>query len=139
MNVLLSIKPKYVEEIKKGSKKYEFRKSFTSKKNMGQIEKIFIYCSSPVKKIVARFYFNEIIEDNPRSLWNKFSEYSGIDEKDFFKYFGIKEKGYAIKITKIKFYDDPIEPKSIMPDFTPPQSFCYIEDIESQCNLGQFM
>jgi len=33
MNVLLSIKPKYVEEIKKVNKKYEFRKSLCNKKN----------------------------------------------------------------------------------------------------------
>ena len=50
MNVLLSIKPKYVEEIRKGTKKYEFRKSFCSKKNQGKLEKIFIYSSAPVEK-----------------------------------------------------------------------------------------
>jgi len=37
MNVLLSIKPKYVEEIKKGNKKYEFRKSLCSKEKREKI------------------------------------------------------------------------------------------------------
>ena len=63
MNVLLSIKPNYVEEIKKGNKKYEFRKSLFSKKNLNKIEKVFIYSSSPVQKIVARFFISVILED----------------------------------------------------------------------------
>ncbi len=43
MNVLLSIKPKYVEKIKNGNKKFEFRKSLFIEKNQTKIEKIFIY------------------------------------------------------------------------------------------------
>ena len=134
MNVLLSIKPKYVEEIKKGNKKYEFRKSLWKKKNFEKIDKIFIYSSSPVKKIVGRFVFNDILEDHPNILWEKCKDYSGIDEYNFFKYFDQKEKGLAIKISDLKFFKEPIDPKSIFPEFNAPQSFCYIEDIETNMN-----
>ena len=91
MNVLLSIKPKYVEEIKNGTKKYEFRRSFTSRKNMNKVNKIFIYCSAPVKKIVARFYIHEIIEDHPKLIWEICKRFSGIEEFEFFRYFGEKK------------------------------------------------
>jgi len=51
MNVLLSIKPKYVDLILNGEKKYEFRrKIFRNETN-----KVYVYCTSPVKKIVAYF------------------------------------------------------------------------------------
>jgi predicted transcriptional regulator len=51
MNVLLSIKPKYVKAILNGTKKYELRKSaFRCKED---IERVYIYATSPVKKIVG--------------------------------------------------------------------------------------
>jgi len=130
MNVLLSIKPKYVEEIKRGNKIYEFRKSFLRKQNISKIEKIYIYSSSPVKKIVARFILNAILEDHPKILWEKCKDFSGIDRVEYFRYFGKKEKGIAIKITELKFFQNPIDPKSVFPGFIAPQSFCYIDDLE---------
>lgn len=131
MNVLLSIKPKYVEEIRKGTKKYEFRKSLCNEKNRDKLEKVFIYCSAPVKRIVARFFVKEILEDHPDNLWEQCKDVSGINQIEFFKYFKDKESGLAIKITEIKFFKDPIIPEKIIPNFSPPQSFRYIEDLEN--------
>jgi type I restriction enzyme S subunit len=56
MKVLLSIKPQYVDEIVKGNKKYEFRKKIFKKKD--EVQEIYIYSTSPVKKIIG--YFNLI-------------------------------------------------------------------------------
>ena len=50
MNVLLSVKPKYANEIISGRKKYEFRKLIFKREN---IEKVYIYSSSPVKKVIG--------------------------------------------------------------------------------------
>ena len=139
MNVLLSIKPKYVEEIKKGNKKYEFRKSLCNKNNFDKIEKIFIYSSSPVKKIVARFIIRVVLEDHPKNLWEKCKDVSGIDKLDFFKYFRDKDKGLALEISELKFFKKPIDPKSIIPDFNAPQSFCYVDDIEGYSRITNFL
>ena len=139
MNVLLSIKPKYVEEIKKGNKRYEFRKSLCSEKNRDKLEKIFIYCSAPVKKIVARFFVEEILEDHPENLWNKYKDVSGIKEIEFFKYFKNKNSGLAIKMTEIKFFREPIKPEEIIPNFNPPQSFCYVDDLENVKRITNFL
>ncbi|CAG0964490.1 hypothetical protein METP2_01007 [Methanosarcinales archaeon] len=127
MNVLLSIKPKYVEEILNGNKKYEFRKSIF--KCREELEMIYIYSSSPVKKIVGAFVIENIIEDHPEVLWLKFKEFSGInDEKEFFNYFGSKKKGFAIKIGELEVFKSPVDPRLLNLDFVPPQSFCYIDD-----------
>jgi len=139
MNVLLSIKPKYVEKIKNGIKKYEFRKSLCSAKNREKLDKIFIYSSAPVKKIVARFFVEEILEDHPKSLWNKCKDVSGIEQVDFFRYFQDKNTGLAIKISDIKFFRKPIEPKKIIPNFSPPQSFCYVDDIENLKRITNYL
>ena len=139
MNVLLSIKPKYVEEIKKGNKKFEFRKSLFSKKYINKVEKIYIYSSSPVKKIVARFFLSVILEDHPKNLWEQCKDFSGIDEIEYFKYFGKKEKGLAIKISELKFFEKPIDPKLLFHNFVAPQSFCYIDDIEGTEKITNYL
>ena len=139
MNVLLSIKPKYVEEIKNGNKRYEFRKSLCSSKNRDKLEKIFIYSSAPVQKIVARFFVEEILEDHPKNLWNKCKDESGIEQVDFFKYFKDKNSGLAIKISELKFFRKPIEPTKIIPNLSPPQSFCYVGDIENAKQITNYL
>ncbi|MBA2858262.1 type I restriction enzyme S subunit [Methanococcus maripaludis] len=124
MTILLSIKPKYVKEILKGSKKYEFRKSIFKKYDKNEL--VFIYSSYPVKRIVGTFSVGDIIENCPKILWNEFKNVSGIKESEFFKYFKEKDKGYAIQINKLKEFKNPVNPKDINPDFRAPQSFCYI-------------
>ena len=125
MNVLLSIKPKYVEEIMNGNKRYEFRKSIFRCRE--DIELVYIYSTSPVMKIVGVFTIETIIEDHPRNLWEKFKEFSGIGEEEFFSYFGGYKKGFAIGIGNVEVFEDPIDPKNFIPGFVPPQSFRYVE------------
>ena len=124
MNVLLSIRPKYIEEIIKGNKRYEFRKSIFKK----DVDKVWIYATSPTKKIVGTFVIGEITKDTPDNLWNKFNGLSGLTEQEFFDYFsGIKE-GFAIELKSLKLFKVPIDPKVVFPDFIPPQSFHYFDD-----------
>ncbi len=133
MNVLLSVKPKYVDRIRKGIKRYEFRKVIFS---ASTVEKIYIYSSSPVKKIVARFDVGEIIVDSPEKLWEITKEGSGISQEDFFTYFGDCEKGFAIEMKNIEFFDDPVDPFTDS-TFKPPQSFCYMEEDWIQITNGK--
>ena len=125
MNVLLSIKPKYVEEIIKGNKRYEFRKSIFRCRE--DVELVYVYSTSPVKKIVGVCTIETIIEDHPKNLWESFREFSGIGEAEFFSYFGGRKKGFAIGIGNVEVFEDPIDPKISIPGFVPPQSFRYVE------------
>ena len=119
MNVLLSIKPMYVDEILAGKKIFEFRKSIFKKKD---ISEVFIYSSSPVKKIVASFEIARIIADSPQKLWDKCQKYGGISENDFFDYFKNSDIGYAIEITNFELFKEPIDPKKLNSNFVAPQS-----------------
>ena len=126
MDVLLSIKPKYVRSIIEGGKRYEFRKTIF--KNRG-IDRIYIYSSSPVKKIVGTFEVGGILEDHPRELWNNVKEYAGINDRDFFSYFEGKSRAFAIEIQNLQEFDEPINPYETIPGFVPPQSYCYMEGL----------
>lgn len=125
MKILLSIKPKYIEQIISGKKKYEFRKETFKERHSNEI---IVYSSSPMKRIVGKFKIGKIIEDTPKRLWEKFEDSAGIIEEDFFEYFNGKTKGFAIEIVDFVLFDEPIDPKSLDPDFVAPQSYLYIKD-----------
>ncbi len=126
MDVLLSIKPKYVQSIIEGEKRYEFRKTIF--KNRG-IDLIYIYSSSPVKKIIGSFEVGGILEDHPRELWDNVKEYAGINDQDFFSYFEGKSRAFAIEIQNLQEFNDPIDPYETIPGFVPPQSYCYMDGL----------
>ena len=125
MSVLLSIKPKYVEQIENGSKLYEFRRVIFKQ----DIDEIYVYATAPIKQIVGKICIDEIIEDTPKNLWYSFKHSAGIDKKDFFEYFNGKEKGYAIKIKDFVSFNEPIDPYQKNPNFVPPQSYAYLDNI----------
>ena len=125
MNVLISIKPKYVEKIISKEKTYEFRKNIFKK----EVEKVVIYSTSPEKKIIGYFKSSSIIKDCPKNLWDNFSEEAGINKEDFFDYFKNKEEGFALKIDELEIFGEPIETDKLV-DFCAPQSFKYINENE---------
>jgi len=126
MDALLSIKPKHVKAIVNGKKRYEFRKSIFKNRN---IEKVYVYSTAPVKKVVGSFRIGRIIEDHPKHLWARLKKFSGLNDKEFFGYFGDNEKGFAIEIEGVTQFQNPIDPRNLIVNFVPPQSFCYVDSI----------
>lgn len=124
MNVLLSIKPKYVEAMAEGKKSYEFRKSMFRNRS---IERVFLYSTKPVGKIAGSFKIGRVISDTPRLLWELFGPASGVTYTDFLDYFKGANLGYAIEITDLRVYQTPVHPDLYIPGFKPPRSFTYID------------
>src|SRR4030043_706637 len=122
MNVLLSIKPKYAELIKSGLKKYEFRRKIF-KKTGGC--KVYIYATSPVKKITGVFDASTIYQGSPYRIWDMFGPYSGISEEEFFRYFKDCGIAYAIEIRQLVIFEEPRDPSDYFFEFNPPQSYRY--------------
>ena len=122
-NVILSVKPQYAEAIVQGKKKYELRRSIFTREDENRV---YVYSTSPVSKIVGSFEVEEIVEDSPEGIWEKCHRYAAIPEADFFRYFDGAETAFAIKITRMQRFADPLDPRSLIVDFKPPQSFCYL-------------
>lgn len=125
MRILLSVKPEYVEQIERHTKLFEFRKQ----KFKNVPSEILIYASAPVKKIVGIIQVGAIIEDTPIALWSRCRQYAGIKEKAFFEYFKGKNKGIAIEIKDYIKFESPVDPYKVNSDFTPPQSYAYLDNI----------
>lgn len=124
MTVLLSIKPEYAEKIFQGEKRYEYRKRLFKRKD---INRIIVYSTMPVGKVIGEFEINEIIEGSPISIWTKTKEYSGINKKNYTEYFRDKKTGFAISIKNVTVYKTPLDLKELNPNIKcAPQSFMYI-------------
>jgi len=126
MNVLLSVKPRHCQKITSGAKRYEFRRRVFAR----GVAEVYLYSTSPVSRIVAKFTVEAIVEDNPKALWHSFRDFSGLAETEFFEYFDGAEKGYAIQIGNLKTLG-PLDPLKVFPHFTVPQSFCYLSDTQA--------
>ncbi|WP_319558302.1 ASCH domain-containing protein [Thiomicrorhabdus sp.] len=124
MKVLLSIKPEFADKILSGTKKFEFRKVIFKAK---EVRSIVIYSSSPVRKVIGEFDISEIFEMDPRELWERTSEFSGIEKDYFDEYFDGKETGFAIEVGSFKKYKKPLNLKDLGVS-SPPQSFCYLKE-----------
>jgi predicted transcriptional regulator len=122
MNVLLSIKPKYAELIKAGNKKYEFRRKIFKR---ARSPKVFIYSTSPIRKITGVFDGSMIHKGSPFRIWEMFGPDSGISEGEFFQYFKDCEIAYAIEIRNLVIFEEPRDPSDYFVEFTPPQSYRY--------------
>lgn len=120
MNAILSIKPQFVKEIVAGRKRFEFRKAVFKQ----HVDKVYVYASAPVSKIVGEFEPVDILAGEPAKIWAETKAFSGITEKFYKEYFRGKTKAYAIVIQNFKLYDKALPlPKGIHA----PQSYCYVD------------
>lgn len=120
-NVLLSIKPDYCDKIISGEKKFEYRKAIFKK----AVDRIFIYSTMPIGRIVGYFDYSDYISGNPQLIWEETNLYSGLERDEFFSYCGTLTNIFALKIAEFVLFDVPIDPYEIY-KFKPPQNFYYL-------------
>ena len=122
MNAILSIKPKYVEEIKEGRKRFEYRKSVFKQ----HVDKVFIYASAPISKVVGEFQPVDVLSGTPAEVWIQTKQYAGIKKVFYDEYFRGRSTAYAIVIQNLVMYEEALPlPKGIKA----PQSYLYINQI----------
>lgn len=121
--VLISINPQYVDLIKKGIKRIEYRKRIPTTTDK---YKLVIYETAPIKKItcIADAVYHE--KGMAQDVWEKTKDFGGIDDKWFFSYFGgLKGFSCGIGITNPIILEKPLDLKEIGLNSVP-QSWQYI-------------
>lgn len=119
--ILISIKPEFVFRIMGGEKKYEFRKR-ACKKN---VDKIVIYSTSPVAKVVGEADVETILIDTPDNIWQKTKDQAGINQQFFYEYYKGCTQAVAYKLSNVQKYASP----KLLEEYglkCAPQSFCYL-------------
>lgn len=127
--MLLSIRPRFVQHILDGSKRFEYRK-VRSKRDVSHI---IIYSTSPVMKVVAEARVKEVLVDDPETIWKLTNTYSGVSKEFFDQYYLGKDVAVAYELDDIEEYPASLDLK----DFgvsTAPQSFIYLDDAV-RCSL----
>lgn len=119
--ILMSIKPEYVDKIFSGEKKYEYRKRMCKEK----IDRIIVYSSSPIQKVVGELKIKQVLYDKKNIIWNKTNKYGGITKTKYDKYYENYDYAVAYEIEKEILYNKQKDLK----DFnvkTAPQTYVYI-------------
>ena len=119
--ILTSIRPEYVEKIISGEKKYEYRTKAAKK----DVDKIIIYETTPVKKVVAEAEILDVLIMKPDELWELTKSQAGTTKSFFISYFKGKKVAYAYKLGRVTVYSRPMK----LSDFgvkSAPQSFVYV-------------
>jgi len=121
MKLLLAMKPEYANAILEGTKKYEFRRRMWQK----IVETVYIYASSPIKKVIGEFKINRLLFGRLDAIWLQTKDSAGINFDEFQEYFHGLKYGWAIEIGEVRKYE-----KSLSLDFfglnKPPQLFTYL-------------
>jgi predicted transcriptional regulator len=122
--VLLSIKPKYVDLILAGTKRVELRRSWPST----DIGVMVLYSSAPIQKLVGVAIIDHIEECDFERLWTLAdANGGGVTYEELQTYVVGKKTAFGVMINRVKIAEIQVNPKDLFPDFTPPQSFQYLD------------
>ena len=133
--VLLSVKPRFCDQILAGSKRVEFRRSWPAGTDIGVLV---LYSSSPVQQLVGVAYVDHVEERDDDGLWALACQYGGgLDREELVGYFHGKPKGYGILINEVKVAPAAVDPKELFRDFRPPQSYQYLSPAEFSLVMGR--
>ena len=120
-SIILPVKPIYAEKIISGEKKYEFRKKVC----IENIDKIYLYATSPIKKIIGEVEVLEKCFMEKEHLWEVTHEEAGITKAFYEEYFKNQNWAGAYKLGEVIQYEVPTGLKEIGINYVP-QSYAYI-------------
>lgn len=120
--ILLPIHPNHVKNILDGTKQYEYRKRICKK----PVDRILIYSTAPVMKVVGEAEIEDILVDTPENIWEKTKGKAGIDKRFFDQYYAGRDQAIAYKLKNVVAYETSKELRSYGINRAP-QSFQYVK------------
>ncbi|MFA6816629.1 MAG: ASCH domain-containing protein [Lentisphaeria bacterium] len=126
-DILISIKPQYVDKILSGDKLIELR---TRKMNIPEGTKVWIYSTMPKGEIAAFVMVKKIELISPENAWKKHSKVLCVQKDDFDKYTDGKTTVCLIYFNKLKELPKKIslnQLRLLKKGFCPPQFFMKLD------------
>ena len=125
--VLLSVKPRFAEQILAGTKTVEFRRSWAAE----PVGLAVVYSSSPVQRLVGIVEIEGAVVASPTSVWTRCrARGPGLEQKELMEYFAGKDQAYGVLLGGLTLPAKPVPPKSLFRGFRPPQSYRYLSATE---------
>ena len=94
---------------------------------------VFIYVTSPVMQLKGGFRVGEVLSGTPEEIWDIVSEDAGVDKPEFDAYFAGQSTAYALKITNVWRFENPVgltKLRDLFQSFVVPQSWRYVRPEE---------
>ena len=130
--LLLSLKPIYADLVFSGLKTAELRRHIT-KDVEGR--DVFIYVSSPERKLRGGFRVDKVWEGTPDVIWEEVKHLAQVDEATFVSYYEGRSKAFALNIAYVWEHKHPISLANLrlkFPGFVVPQSWRYLTPDENR-------
>ncbi len=91
------------------------------------VDKIIIYSTTPIMKVVGEAEVEDILIDNPETIWRETEKKSGINKNFFDQYYEDRDQAVAYKLKNVIKYEKPktLEEYGVE---NAPQSFQYIDE-----------
>lgn len=125
--IILSIKPQYAELILAGSKTVELRRVWAARR----VDTIAIYASAPIQRLVGVVKVMEVVRAKPTTLWGYCSKRGGgLSKAELSAYLDGKDTGFAVLLMDVRRFSQNVDPRKVIKNFSPPQSFRYLENAE---------
>lgn len=125
--VLLSVRPKYADQIASGAKKVEFRRVWTTH----PVSDLVLYSTSPASKLIAVASITQIIHAPRTTLWEYATKLGGgVTRKELFEYFQGISRGFALVLGHVRVFSPPRNPADHATRFRAPQSFRFLSPKE---------
>jgi predicted transcriptional regulator len=127
-DLLLSVRPQYMDMILKGTKRVEIRRKFSSKW-LGHV--VNLYASGPVRQLVGQATVSRVVCKAPELIWTEFENEIGCSRKEFDQYTAGTDEIYAIELSDVTPFRVPVsrcDASELLQDrLVPPQSYCTLE------------
>lgn len=125
--IVISIKPNFVEKILNGEKTVELR---TRRANLQPGTKMWIYSTLPMGEICARALVDFVHTSSPKEIWREYKDEIAINEEEFWEYVGDRDAVSIIKMSKINPVNKGLSLSRIkeeLDNFIPPQFFMWLK------------
>jgi predicted transcriptional regulator len=126
--LLLSVHPRYAEDILKRRKRVEIRRRFSTKWFGCRVN---LYAASPVMSLIGEARIAGIVRDSPERIWDRFQGELGCTRAEFDAYVRGATEIYAIELDDIRPYKDRISivqaSQMLGEKLVPPRSFLTLE------------
>lgn len=121
--VLISIRPRYVEQIVAGQKKVELRRTFPALSGA----QVFIYESAPMMAVTAVGTIAHVERLPPDVLWERHGNTLGLPRTAYDRYLTGRSDASALHLTDIAPMTSPVPRGALLNlQFVPPQSYRYV-------------
>ena len=134
--LLMSLKPNYADLIFAGQKTAELRRRALTEMNGCDV---FVYVTRPAMMLRGGFRVGAVWCDTPDQIWEMVSDRAKVDKADFDTYYEGRSIAYALEITDVWEYANPVglaALRSRFKNFVVPQSWRYAKPAEHESFLS---